>query len=65
MTIVKNRTNNSGIAILIFGRVVNAINWLNIATVFSLIASEFKQDISGLGLVTATFYIGVGTFQIP
>jgi MFS family permease len=52
-------------ASLILGRVVYAINWLNIAAVFSLIASEFQQDISGLGVVTAAFYIGIGAFQVP
>jgi MFS family permease len=52
-------------ASLILGRVVYAINWVNMAAVFSLIASEFQQDISGLGVVTAAFYIGVGAFQVP
>jgi MFS family permease len=52
-------------ASLILGRVVYAINWLNIAAIFSLIASEFQQDISGLGVVTAAFYIGIGAFQVP
>ena len=52
-------------ASLILGRVVYAINWVNLAVVFSLVASEFQQDISGLGVVTAAFYIGIGAFQIP
>ena len=52
-------------ASLILGRVVYAINWLNMAAVFSLIAFEFQQDISGLGVVTAAFYIGTGAFQVP
>jgi MFS family permease len=52
-------------ASLILGRIVYAINWVNIAVIFSLIASEFQQNISGLGVVTAAFYIGIGAFQIP
>ena len=60
----KNSTNRAALASLILGRVVYAINWLNIAAIFSLIAYEFQQDISGLGLITATFYIGVGAFQV-
>ena len=61
----RNSTNRAAMASLILGRVVYAINWLNIAAVFSLIASEFQLDISGLGVVTATFYIGIGAFQVP
>jgi MFS family permease len=45
--------------------VVYAINWFNIASIFSHIASDFKQDISLLGLLTTTFLIGVGVFQVP
>jgi len=61
----KNSTNRAAIASLILSRVVYAINWWNIAAVFFLIASEFQQDISGLGVVTASFYIGIGAFQVP
>jgi len=61
----KNTINHAAITSLILGRIVYAVNWFNMAAVFSLIASEFQQDISGLGLVTATFYIGIGAFQVP
>jgi len=61
----KNTINHAAITSLILGRIVYAINWLNMAAVFSLITSEFQQDVSGLGLVTATFYIGIGVFQVP
>jgi MFS family permease len=50
---------------LFLGRIVYAVNWFNLAAVFSLIASELNQDVSGLGLVTATFYLGIGIFQVP
>ena len=65
MGLNKNTINHAAITSLILGRIVYAINWLNMAAVFSLIASEFQQDVSGLGLVTATFYIGIGAFQVP
>ena len=65
MSFDKNSTNRAAIASLILSRVVYAINWWNIAAVFFLIASEFQQDISGLGVVTASFYIGIGAFQVP
>ena len=65
MSFDKTSTNRAAMASLILGRVVYAINWVNMAAVFSLIASEFQQDISGLGVVTAAFYIGIGAFQVP
>ena len=60
-----NKINYAAITSLILGRIVYAVNWFNMAAVFSFIASEFQQDVSGLGLVTATFYIGIGAFQVP
>jgi len=57
--------NPSGVASLILNRIAYAVNWYNLATVFSLIASEFKQNVSGLGLASAAFYLGIGIFQLP
>lgn len=50
---------------LISARILYAVNWFNIASIFYLIAIDFKQDISMLGLVTGGFLIGIGIFQIP
>jgi MFS family permease len=50
---------------LLFARVIYAINWFNIASIFSHIASDFKQDVSSLGLLTTSFLIGIGLFQVP
>jgi len=50
---------------LIFARILYAVNWFNISSIFYLIAIDFKQDISMLGLVTAGFLIGIGIFQVP
>jgi len=50
---------------LILSRAAYAINWYNIAAVFAFIAVDFGQNVSGLGVLTASFYIGVGLFQIP
>lgn len=57
-------TNRPAAASLILGRVVYSINWFNLAAVF-FAASELNQNVTGLGLVTSSFYIGVGVFQIP
>jgi len=50
---------------LLFARIIYAINWFNIASIFSHIASDFKQDVSLLGLITTSFFVGLGIFQLP
>jgi MFS family permease len=50
---------------LLVARIIYAINWFNIASIFSYIAVDFKQDISLLGLISAAFFLGVGAFQVP
>ena len=62
MVIVINRIS---VFSLIFARILYSINWFNIASIFYFIALDFKQDISMLGLITSSFLIGIGIFQIP
>jgi len=50
---------------LLAQRVVYALNWYNVASIFSLMAVEFGQGVSGLGALTSSFYLGAGLFQIP
>jgi MFS family permease len=50
---------------LLFARVIYAVNWFNIASIFPHIALDFKQDISFLGLLSTTFLVGIGLFQVP
>jgi MFS family permease len=50
---------------LLLARIFYSANWFNIASIFYLIANDLKQDISMLGLVTSSFIIGVGLFQVP
>ncbi|MGC2483938.1 MAG: MFS transporter [Nitrososphaeraceae archaeon] len=50
---------------LLLARIFYSANWFNIASIFYLIAYDLKQDISMLGLVTSSFIIGVGLFQVP
>jgi MFS family permease len=60
-----NKINSWAVSSLLFARIIYAINWFNIASTFSHISSDFKQDISLLGLLTTSFLIGVGIFQVP
>lgn len=50
---------------IMLARVVYTINWFNIASIFYLVASEFIEDIAMLGIISASFLIGVGLFQVP
>ena len=61
----KKNHNSFQIISLLLARVFYSANWFNIASIFFLIALDLKQDISMLGLVTASFIIGVGVFQVP
>jgi MFS family permease len=60
-----NKINRWAVSSLVSARIIYAINWFNIASTFSHISSDFKQDISLLGLLTTSFLIGVGIFQVP
>lgn len=49
---------------LMLARVFYTVNWFNIPSIFFFIAVDFDKDISVLGLITASFFIGVGLFQV-
>ena len=50
---------------LMLARVVYTINWFNIASIFYLVASDFIENIAMLGIISASFLVGVGLFQVP
>lgn len=50
---------------LLTTRGVYALNWYNVASIFSIMGVEFGQGVSGLGVLTSSFYLGVGLLQIP
>lgn len=49
---------------LMLARIFYTVNWFNIPSIFFFIAVDFDEDISVLGLITASFFIGVGLFQL-
>jgi len=57
--------NKPAVASLVLSRTVYAVNWHNVAAVFTFVAYDFGQNVSGLGIATVSFYIGVGIFQVP
>ena len=50
---------------LVIARVVYAINWVNVGAIFYLMGPDLRAGVTGLGLVTATFYLGLGLLQVP
>ena len=57
--------NRKALATVIVVQFVCAINWYAFSSVFSLIAADLHQNVSGLGLITTAFVLGVAVFQFP
>jgi len=62
---LKRVINWRAVASLILSRVVYAVNWYNVASVFVLIALDFRENVAGLGVLTGSLYMGLGLFQVP
>jgi MFS family permease len=56
---------SSGTIFLLIARIIYAINWFNIGSLFPFISKEFNQDVSYLGQLSGFFLLGIGLFQIP
>lgn len=59
------KPNKTATLSLMLARVVYTINWFNIASIFYFIASDFKENIAMLGIISASFLVAVGLFQVP
>jgi predicted MFS family arabinose efflux permease len=57
--------NRFAVAALLANRLVYSINWFCIPPVFYLIAADLHLKLSGLGLISSAFLVGVGLFQVP
>ena len=65
MMTLKRLVDRGAYTSLFFSRTIYAVNWYNIAALFAFIALDFNLNVSGLGIATAGFYVGVGLFQVP
>jgi len=61
----RSTTISSGTISLLIARIIYAINWFNIGSLFPFISKEFNQDVSYLGQLSGFFLLGIGLFQIP
>jgi MFS family permease len=50
---------------MIFVRIIYALNWMNVGAIFYLMSPDLHAGVSGLGTLTAAFYIGIGIVQVP
>jgi MFS family permease len=57
--------NKRAIVSLLLARLLYAVNYYNIATLFILMAKDLNSDISGLGLISSSFLLGIGINQVP
>ncbi|HME18598.1 MAG TPA: MFS transporter, partial [Nitrososphaerales archaeon] len=53
------------IVALVAARIIYATNWLNIGAIFRLMEQTLNGGVLGLGVVTSSFYLGLGLAQIP
>ena len=53
------------VATVLANRLFYSINWFSIPPIFYLIALDFHTQVSGLGLISSAFLVGIGLFQIP
>ena len=51
--------------IILLARIQYTINWFNVSSIFYFISLDFNLNINTLGLITTSFLIGVGLFQVP
>lgn len=65
MSTYQSVNTRTAVASLIFGRIIYAVNWFSLAAVFSFAASELNENVSGLGVATSVFFVGIGVFQVP
>lgn len=62
---LSNLENRRAVATIIAVQLACAINWYSASSTYSLIASDLRLNVSGLGVITSAFILGVGTFQLP
>jgi MFS family permease len=50
---------------MIFARIIYALNWMNVGAIFFLMGPDLGAGVSGLGTISAAFYLGIGLLQVP
>jgi MFS family permease len=53
------------VASIIGVNVAYSLNWFNIGSLYYLIGPDLNGGVSGLGILTSAFFLGIGLLQIP
>ena len=62
---VEETQNRTAVATVLVNRLFYSINWFSIPHIFYLIALDLHEPVSGLGLISSAFLVGIGLFQVP
>ncbi len=62
---VEETQNRLAVATILVNRLFYSINWFSVPPVFYLIALDLHEQVSGLGLISSAFLVGIGLFQVP
>jgi MFS family permease len=63
--LLKGVTNSGAVGALVLSRLIYGTNWFNLSSVYTFMSADLGQGVSGLGLITASFALGIGLFQLP
>jgi predicted MFS family arabinose efflux permease len=63
--LVEETQNRLAVATVLANRLFYSINWFSIPPIFYLIALDLHTQVSGLGLISSAFLVGIGLFQVP
>jgi MFS family permease len=63
--LVEETQNRLAVATVLVNRLFYSINWFSIPPIFYLIALDLHAQVSGLGLISSAFLVGIGFFQVP
>ncbi|HEV2389268.1 MAG TPA: MFS transporter [Nitrososphaerales archaeon] len=62
---VEETQDRLAVATVLGNRLFYSINWYSIPPIFYLIALDLHTKVSGLGLISSAFLVGIGLFQVP
>jgi len=63
--LTQEKSNRKVITTVLANRLFYSINWFSIPPIFYLMALDLHEPVSGLGLISSAFLVGIGLFQVP
>jgi MFS transporter, ACS family, glucarate transporter len=63
--LAEDSQNRLAVATVLANRLFYSINWFSIPPIFYLMALDLHEPVSGLGLISSAFLVGIGLFQVP